>query len=92
MIEACLDRLKLAATYAYSYPVILPIDNRAVRKGEVLNLKIRSTICGGMKTLKYAVTWTARATIGPCLAVRSSATGFPESRRWRDGGYVRLRQ
>jgi predicted RNA methylase len=49
------DGSTLGATYAYSYPVILPIDSRAVRKGEVLNVKIRYTICGGMKTLKYAV-------------------------------------
>jgi predicted RNA methylase len=49
------DGSALGATYAYSYPVILPIDSRTVRKGEVLNVKIRYTICGGMKTLKYAV-------------------------------------
>ena len=50
------DGSTLGATYAYSYPVILPIDNRAVHKGEVLTMKIRDTICGGMKTLKYSVT------------------------------------
>lgn len=49
------DGSTLGATYAYSYPVILPIDSRAVRKGEVLNVKIRYTICGGMKTLRYSV-------------------------------------
>lgn len=49
------DGSTLGATYAYSYPVILPIASRTVHKGEVLNVKIRYTICGGMKTLKYAV-------------------------------------
>lgn len=50
------DGSTLGATYAYSYPVILPIDTRKVTKGEILNVKIGYTICGGMQTLKWAVT------------------------------------
>lgn len=49
------DGSTLGATYAYSYPVILPIDTRKVSKGEILNVKIGYTICGGMKTLRYAL-------------------------------------
>lgn len=49
------DGSTLGTTYAYSYPVILPIDTREVSKGEILNVKIGYTICGGMKTLNYAV-------------------------------------
>lgn len=49
------DGSTLGAAYAYSYPLILPIEPRAVRKGEVLDLRIRYTLCGGMKTLRYAV-------------------------------------
>jgi len=45
----------LGASYAYSYPVILPIDTREVSKGQVLKVQIGYTICGGMKTLKYSV-------------------------------------
>lgn len=49
------DGSTLGESYAYSYPVILPIDTRAVAKGQALKVKIGYTICGGMKTLRYAV-------------------------------------
>lgn len=49
------DGSTLGATYAYSYPVILPIDTREVSKGQVLKVRIGYTICGGMKTLRYSV-------------------------------------
>ncbi|MCC7312252.1 MAG: 50S ribosomal protein L11 methyltransferase [Sulfuritalea sp.] len=49
------DGSTLGASYAYSYPVILPIDTREVAKGQVLKVKIGYTICGGMKTLRYSV-------------------------------------
>ncbi|WP_310450204.1 50S ribosomal protein L11 methyltransferase [Sulfuritalea sp.] len=49
------DGSTLGASYAYSYPVILPIDTREVSKGQVLKVKIGYTICGGMKTLRYSV-------------------------------------
>lgn len=45
----------LGATYAYSYPVILPVDAIEVRKGDALDVKIGYKICGGMRTLKWAV-------------------------------------
>lgn len=45
----------LGASYAYSYPVILPIETREVTKGQMLKVKIGYTICGGMKTLRYSV-------------------------------------
>lgn len=49
------DGSTLGATYAYSYPVILPVDTRNVIKGQVLKVKIGYTICGGMKTLRYSL-------------------------------------
>lgn len=49
------DGSTLGATYAYSYPVILPIDTRRVAKGQILKVKIGYTICGGMKTLRYSL-------------------------------------
>jgi hypothetical protein len=45
----------LGASYAYSYPVILPIETREVSKEQMLKVKISYRICGGMKTLRYAV-------------------------------------
>ncbi|MDP2826368.1 MAG: hypothetical protein Q8O52_27230 [Sulfuritalea sp.] len=49
------DGSTLGAAYAYSYPLILPIEPRDVRKGEILSVRIRYTLCGGMKTLRYSV-------------------------------------
>lgn len=49
------DGSTLGATYAYSYPIILPIPTRVVKAGEVLAVKLRYTLCGGMKTLRYEV-------------------------------------
>ena len=49
------DGATLGATYAYSYPVILPIATMEVKKGDVLNVKISYKICGGMRSLRYAV-------------------------------------
>lgn len=49
------DGSTLGATYAYSYPIILPVDPIEVRKGDVLDAKVGYTICGGMKTLKWGV-------------------------------------
>lgn len=49
------DGSRLGATYAYSYPVILPIETREVNKGDVLRVSIRYTLCGGMKTLHWAI-------------------------------------
>lgn len=49
------DGSSLGATYAYSYPLILPIEPREVSKGEVLPARIRYTLCGGMKSLRNFV-------------------------------------
>ena len=55
------DGSTLGATYAYSYPIILPVDVIEVRKGDALDVKISYKICGGMQTLKYAVENMGRA-------------------------------
>lgn len=49
------DGSTLGATYAYSYPIILPLETRAVKTGDVFRVTLRYTLCGGMKTLRYAV-------------------------------------
>lgn len=54
-------RTRVGATYAYSYPIILPIDAIEVSKGNALDVKVSYKICGGMQTLKYAVENMERA-------------------------------
>lgn len=49
------DGSTLGATYAYSYPIILPVNAIEVRKGDTFDVKISYQICGGMQTLKYFV-------------------------------------
>jgi predicted RNA methylase len=49
------DGSTLGATYAYSYPIILPIDTIEVGEGNAFDVEISYKICGGMQTLKYAV-------------------------------------
>ncbi len=49
------DGSTLGATYAYSYPIILPVDAIDVRKRDAFDVKISYKICGGMQSLKYAV-------------------------------------
>jgi hypothetical protein len=48
------DGSTLGATFAYSYPIILPRATRAVKAGEVLQVKLY-TRCGGMSKLRYKV-------------------------------------
>lgn len=49
------DGSTLGATYAYSYPIILPVDPIEVAKGDVLEAQVGYTICGGMGTLRWEV-------------------------------------
>lgn len=50
------DGSKLGSTFAYSYPLILPIENTKVSKGGVFTLKIEYTISGGLQSLSYNLT------------------------------------
>lgn len=50
------DNSKLGATFAYDYPIILPIKNTTVKTGDKFDLGLSYEISGGMKTLKYSLT------------------------------------
>jgi predicted RNA methylase len=47
------DGSKLGPTFAYSYPIILPVDTTLVKKGEIYTLVISYKISSGMQGLKY---------------------------------------
>jgi predicted RNA methylase len=49
------DGSKLGGTFAYDYPLILPINETCVRKGQVLIVKIKYRISGGMQKLTYSI-------------------------------------
>ncbi len=49
------DVSTLGATYAYSYPIILPLASRSVQAGELIQVKLSYKLCGGMKTLRYEI-------------------------------------
>jgi type I protein arginine methyltransferase len=38
---------------AYSYPIILPVDDQPVRQGDRFNLSLSYRLCGGLETLQY---------------------------------------
>lgn len=48
------DGSVLGATYAYDYPIILPVDELHVAKGDVISLRLAYRLCGGMQTLSYS--------------------------------------
>lgn len=45
----------LGATFAYDYPLILPIESLKVKRGESVCLKLSYKICGGIENLFYSV-------------------------------------
>jgi len=49
------DDSVLGATFAYSYPIILPIKEIVVKKGDILKVDISYKLCGGMHTLHYSI-------------------------------------
>lgn len=49
------DGSKLGPTFAYSYPIILPIDTTVVNKGDSFLLSIKYRLCGGLHNLKYSL-------------------------------------
>lgn len=49
------DGSVLEATFAYNYPIILPVDSIEVRKDDKFNVKISYIISGGMQTLNYSI-------------------------------------
>ncbi len=49
------DNSTLNDTFAYDYPLILPITHTKVVKGESFIVNLEYKVCGGMNNLKYSV-------------------------------------
>ena len=49
------DGSKLDASYAYSYPIILPIEKMEVEEGDVFSVKLSYIMCEGFNNLRYTV-------------------------------------
>ncbi len=49
------DGSTLGATFAYCFPVILPISEQIVKAGEIFTVSLSYTLCGGFDTLAYSV-------------------------------------
>lgn len=46
-------------SFAYSYPIVLPIERAEVSRGDVLLVRLSYTLCGGFNTLTYSVEKTS---------------------------------
>lgn len=49
------DGSTIGATFAYCYPIILPIEEQEVKKGDKFIVKLSYNLCGGFDTLNYSV-------------------------------------
>ncbi|QQR82340.1 50S ribosomal protein L11 methyltransferase [Candidatus Campbellbacteria bacterium] len=49
------DKTKFWDSFAYSYPILLPVDAQNVKQGDVLKLNLKYEMCGGFKTLSYSL-------------------------------------
>jgi len=49
------DGSTLAATFAYDYPIILPIPETTVKRGETYNISLEYVVCAGLNNLKYSI-------------------------------------
>lgn len=49
------DGSTLGSTFAYDYPLILPIVETVVKKGDSFKVNLKYKICGGINSLKYAI-------------------------------------
>lgn len=52
------DNSTLGATYAYDYPIILPIDEISVAKGDTIYVSLSYTISGGLQSVKFSASKT----------------------------------
>lgn len=48
------DNSQLGATFAYCYPIILPIVEQQVKKGDKFVVSLSYELCGGFDTLNYS--------------------------------------
>jgi predicted RNA methylase len=49
------DNSVLGATFAFNYPIILPVNTTPVKIGDIFIVHLRYEICGGLQTLKYSI-------------------------------------
>lgn len=49
------DKSTMWGSFAYSYPIILPIAERGVKVGENIKVALSYKICGGFNTLTYSL-------------------------------------
>lgn len=49
------DGTTFGSSFAYSYPIILPINNISVEVGDKVCVTLEYVLCGGFKNLKYTV-------------------------------------
>lgn len=54
------DGSRLGATFAYSYPLILPVPAMRVKPGATFDVTLTYIVAGGMGSLKYSVTDRSR--------------------------------
>lgn len=52
------DGSTLGATYAYDYPIILPIEKTQVKKNDTISVSLSYTISGGLQSVKYSASKT----------------------------------
>ena len=50
------DGSRFSHSFAYSFPIILPIISQRVRNNEEYQVNINYILCGGFRTLKYSLT------------------------------------
>lgn len=49
------DKTTLGATFAYDYPIVLPIQEVSVKKGDQFEISLSYKVSGGLDSLKYSV-------------------------------------
>jgi predicted RNA methylase len=49
------DKSVLGATFAFNYPIILPVNTTPVKIGDIFIVHLSYEICGGLQTLKYSI-------------------------------------
>src|SRR3989344_1097635 len=49
------DGTKFWGSFAYSYPIILPVEDVEVKEGDRIQVKISYVLCGGFNNLKYSL-------------------------------------
>ena len=50
------DDSKLGATFAFNYPIILPMDSLTADIGDIFMVHVKYEMCAGFKTLAYSIT------------------------------------